>query len=258
VLRRLCLKVAGVCAALLAVAPICYAADGPRFESYITADYSGRAGGLASSTVWSAFGPLDQPGFRLKLDGFSSAYGDTNASMFSNAFMAADLNALADIMAGYQVQWDRLWIKFYGGAAYQRSTRIFWRYGRITPLEDYGAAAAVESFWRGAGRFWASADVSWLQIDNAACFYERVGYEAIRMEEGLIVSGGTEIGAILKRANEYRVGRRFDDTERFVKGGALLNIRYFSHELTVSAGLEKAGDEAEWRPYATLSYGRKF
>jgi hypothetical protein len=258
VLRRLRLRFAGVCAALLAGAVSCHAGDDPRFESYVTADYSGRAAGLASSTVWSVFGPLDQPGFRLKADSFGSVYGDTNANVFSTAFMAADLKMLSDVLAGYQLQWDRFSIKLYGGGAYQRRARIFWQYGRIVPLQEYGAAAAIESFWRGEGRFWASADVSWLQVDNTASFYERVGYEAIRMEEGLTVSGGAEMGAILKRANIYRVGRRLDDMENFVKGGALLNLRYFSHELTLSAGLEKTSGEAEWRPYATLSYGKKF
>jgi hypothetical protein len=236
----------------------CFAADAPRFESYVTVDYSGRAAGLASTTVWSVFAPLDEPGFRLKLDGFGSIYGETNASVFSNVFMAADLKMLTDVMAGYQIQWDRFWIKIYGGGAFQGRTRIFWEYGRAVPMQVFGAAAAIESYWRGRGRYWASADISWLQIDNTACFYERVGYEAIRMEEGLIVSGGTEIGAILKRANVYRLGRRLDDMESFVKGGALLNLRYFSHELTLSGGLERASEETGWRPYATLSYGKKF
>jgi hypothetical protein len=236
----------------------CHADDSPSFETYATVDYSGRTAGLATSSVWSVFGPLDQPGFRLKFDGFGSVYGDTNANVFSSAFMAADLQMLADVMIGYQIQWDRFWIKLYGGAAYQKQTEIFWQVGSVVPVQDYGAAAAIESFWRGEGRFWASADVSWLQIDTTASFYGRVGYEAIRMEEGLIVSGGTEIGAMVKRADIYQVGQRLDDMESLVKGGALLSFRYFSHELTLSGGFEKASDEAEWRPYATLSYGKKF
>jgi hypothetical protein len=257
VLRPVCSKFAGVCATIIAGVVSCQAADGPRLESYVTADYSGRSASLASSMVWSVFGPLEAPGFRLKLDSLGSVYGESDAAVFSSAFMAADLKMLADVMAGYQFEWDRFWIKLYAGAALQRQTRVVWQYGFVFPSQEYGATAAIESFWR-EDRLWISTDVSWLQIDNTTSFLERVAYEAIRIEEGFTVSGGAEMGAVLKRANNYRLGKRLDDMESFVKGGALIEIEYFSHELTLSAGLEKASDEAEWRPYATFSYGKKF
>jgi hypothetical protein len=257
-LRRSCLRVLGVCAALLGCEASGFADGAPTFETYATAEYSGRAAGVASSTVWSAFGPLDQPGFRFKIDGYANIYGESNASVFSSAFLAADVKMLTDVMAGYQLQWDRYWIKFYGGAALQTQTRIFWEAGRMFSYENYGAVAAIETYWRGRGRFWASANVSWLQLDNTVSFYERVAYEAIRFEEGLQVSCGTEIGAIMKRETVYRTGARLYADDNFVKGGALLNFRFWSQELTVSGGLEKATDEGLWRPYATLSYGRKF
>src|SRR5215813_9387524 len=71
----------------------------PQFEIYLGGDYDGRAAALTSSTVWSPFGPVAGPGFRIKLDGLASVYADTNASVFSSNFLAADLKTLGDAMA---------------------------------------------------------------------------------------------------------------------------------------------------------------
>lgn len=73
--------------AALAAGP-CWADDpspGPRFETYIGADYDGRAASLVSNTVWGVFGPVTQPGFRLKLDGLADVYGNSNAAVFSSS-----------------------------------------------------------------------------------------------------------------------------------------------------------------------------
>ncbi|MBI4723629.1 MAG: hypothetical protein HY765_00975, partial [Rhodomicrobium sp.] len=64
---------------------------GGRFETYIGAGFEGRAASLASSTVWSLFGPVSQPGFRIKLDGLTDVYGETSASIFSSDFLASNL-----------------------------------------------------------------------------------------------------------------------------------------------------------------------
>jgi hypothetical protein len=247
-----------VCAALLSGGAICSAGDAYTLENYATVDYSGRAAGLASSTVWSILGPIDEQGLRLKLDGFAGVYGESNASVISSAFMAANMKTLTDLMAGYQLHWDSLWIKLYAGAALQRQTRLFSRYGVVVSTQEYGATAAVETFWRGPGRLWGSMNLSWLQFDDTFSLYERAAYEVVRAGEGLNVSIGAETGTISKSANAYRLGRRLDVQERFVKGGALIDLRYFSHDLTLSGGMEEASSEGVWRPYATLSYGQKF
>jgi hypothetical protein len=248
----------GVCAALLSGGASCLAGEDPRLETYATVDYSGRAAGLASSTIWSVLGSIDGQGPRLKLDGFAGLYGESNASVISSAFMAANMKALTDVMAGYQLHWEGFWIKLYAGAALQRQTRLFWRYGAIVATEEYGATAAIETYWQGPGRLWGSLNLSWLQFDDTASLYERAAYEIVGAGEGLKVSVGAETGTILKSANAYRLGRRLDVQESFVKGGALLNLRYFSHDLTLSGGLGEASSEGVWRPYATLSYGKKF
>ncbi len=252
------IRVLGALASLLAGACLCRADDEQHFESYVTVDYGGRSAGVASSTVWSAFDPVDQPGFRLKLDGFTSVYGESNAGIFSGAFMAADLKSIADAMAGYQAHWGQYWIKLYGGAAFQNQTQIFWQVGQMVPLQNFGATAGIETYWHGNGPFWASANASWLQFDETISFYERVAYEMNGWIEGLSVSCGTEIGAIAQNANVYRTGTRLDADDTYVKAGALLNVRFWSHDLTLSGGMQKASDDGAWSPYATLSYGRKF
>jgi len=255
---RLLLRSVLICAAIQAGCLRCAADGAQRFETYVTGDYSNRAAALATSTVWSSFGPIDRPGFRLKVDGFASVYGETNANVFSSAFMAADLKTLSDVMAGYQFNWGNVWIKLYGGAAYQAHTPIFWGAGLAIRQVGYGAVASVESYWQGNNsRFWASANLSWLQFDNTASFYERVAYEAYR-DEGLKLSIGVEAAAMIKNANVYREGRRLDLYNEYTREGALLNARYWSHDLTLSGGFSRASDDHAWRPYVTLSYGKKF
>ncbi len=227
-LRRFLANALAACAALIPGGASCRAGEAYTFETYATVDYSGTAAAIASSTVWSFLGPIEEPGFRLKVDSFTGIYGQSNASLFSSAFMAADLNMLADVMAGYQFHWDRFWIKAYAGGAYQAQTQIFWSIGQMVPLKEFAAAAAIETYWQGPGRLWASMNVSWLEFDNTVSFYDRVAYEAVRDYEGLKVSVGAELGAIFKSADLYSVGRRLDDEESFVKGGPLLNLRYYS------------------------------
>lgn len=252
------LRSAIACAVITTGCFCCLAGDGQRFETYLTADYGQRSAALATSTVWSAFGPLDQPGFRLKADGFASLYGGSNANIFSSAFMAADLKSLGDVMAGYQIKWDDVWIKLYAGAAAQAQIRVFWQIGRTAQEQGYGAVAAIETYWHGSGRFWASANLSWLQFNNTGSFYERVAYEVLRDWEGLKVSAGMEASAMISNADKYSDGRRLDLYNTYAREGALLNVRYRSHDLTLSGGFSEASDERSCRPYATLSYGVKF
>ncbi len=201
---------------------------------------------------------LINPDFRLKVDGFASVNGENNANVFSSTFMAADLNTLGDVMAGYQLNWDRIWVKLYAGAAHQVQTLAFWQAGQVVQQKSYGATAAVETFWQGSSGFWASGNLSWLQFDNTASFYGRIAYKIMHENEGLNLSVGAETGAMIKNANSYREGKRLDLYNEYVREGALLNLRYGSNDLTISGGFASASDEATWRPYATISYGKKF
>ncbi len=76
--------------------------------------------------------------------------------------------------------------------------------------------------------------------------------------DGLTLSTGAETGAMVKNADIYREGRRLDLYNEYVREGALLNFRYGRNDLTLSGGLARVSDESTWRPYATISYGRKF
>lgn len=244
-----------------AVAP-CQAGDSdasaPRFETYVGADYDGRAASLNSSSVWSVFSPVNQPGFRLKLDGLADVYGDTGASVFSNSFMAADLKDLGDIMAGYQFKYGPAWIKVYAGAAYQVQSRLIWQAGAVLGQKAWGAAAAIETYWQVKDRVWAVLDVSWLQPENATSFYSRAAYEFYRTGWGLKISGGAEASLSLNNAGDYGAGRALNVYDSYVRGGALLNLRYGRNDLSLSGGFAQASSDADARPYAAISYGRQF
>ena len=69
----------------------------PRFEVYTGADYDWPHRKRHLIARLSVFGPVTQPGFRLKLDGLADIYGDTDASLFSGKFMAADLKNVSNL-----------------------------------------------------------------------------------------------------------------------------------------------------------------
>ena len=246
--------------AAAAVGP-CWAeesASGPRFETYVGADYDGRAASLVSSSVWSVFSPVNQPGFRLKFDGLADVYGNTNAAVFSSSFIAADLKGLGDIMAGYQFNRGPVWIKLYAGAAYQVQARLFWDVGQIVQQQAWGAAAAIESYWRVSDRVWASLNASWLQPDNAASLYSRAAYEVYRSDGGLKISAGAEAGLSANNADNFKEGKALDLYSNYVREGMLINLRYGANDLTLSGGMARASGDAALCPYATISYGRQF
>lgn len=238
------------------------AGPAPRFETYAGADYDGRAASLYTSTVWSVFSPVNQEGFRLKLDGLANVYGNTNASVFSSSFTAAALKGIGDAMVGYQFDRGPVWIKLYAGAAYQAQAQLFYDVGEIVQQKAWGAAAAVQAYWKGDGRLWSSFSASWLQPDNATSFYSRLAYEIYRSGGGLKISTGGEGSLSVNSANLFKEGRALDLYDNYVRGGALINFRYGANDLSLSGGISggtshACGDEAV-HPYATISYGRQF
>ena len=102
----------------------------PRFEVNVGGDYYGRGVSLYSTSIWSVAGPVTEPGFRLRADGLASLYGETNTRVFSNGFLPGSTTALGDLMAGYQYNRGSLWLKFYGGVAFQGQNRFFWDAGQ--------------------------------------------------------------------------------------------------------------------------------
>ena len=90
-----------------------------------------------------------------------------------------------------------------------------------------------------------------------ASFYGRAAYEFYR-DGDIKFSAGGESGAIVSNADIYKEGRNPGLYKEYIREGAILNLRYFSHELTLSGGFAKASDDRAWRPYAMISYGKKF
>jgi len=265
-LRILCLSFAPLLAALAVAAAPSFAADssqGPRFESYVTADYAGRSAAFVNSTVWSLFGPIDREGFRLKLDGLVGVSGETNAGVFSNDFFAQRLGSGGGFAAGYQANRGPLWVKAYVGVAYgTRAERrsddghVAWDADQLEQNMAFGATAAVDAWWRVAERVWLSANASYSQVNNTASLYGRAAYEIHRTDE-LRVSLGAE-GAFSSYSETYRLGDSSGKNESYSKAGALLNVQYGSNDISLSVGGASASEEQDYRAYATLSFGRKF
>jgi len=240
----------------------CWAADdnasGPRFETYAGADYDSRSANLTTTTIWSPFGPVTEPGLRIKLDALGDVYGETGADLFSKGFQAAGIKGVSDVMAGYQFKCDPLWIKVYAGAAYQLQARLFWQAGQVVQQEAWGAAGAVETYWQASDRVWASASASWMRPENTASLYSRAAYEIYRSMGGLRISAGAEAALTVSDADDFKEGKALDLYDDYVRGGALINLRYGANDFTVSGGMSQASGETVWRPYATLRFGRQF
>ncbi len=245
-----------------AALPSCWAADGyfssPHFETYGGADSDSRSASLTDSIVWSLFSPVNQPGLRIKLDGLADAYGDTNASIFTKSFQPGGIIGLGDIMAGYQFNRGPVWIKLYAGAAYEFQERLIYQAGQTVQQQSWGAAASIESYWQASDHIWTSANISWLQPGNTTSVYSRAAYEIYRSGGGLKISAGAEAGFTLSNADDFKEGKALDLYNDYVRGGGLVNLRYGSHDLSLSGGLSQANDDSAWRPYATIRYGRQF
>ncbi len=230
----------------------------PRYEVYGEGDYNGHMANLTTSVVWSVFGPVTQPGFRLKLDGLTDVCSWTDASFFSSNFMAVGLKDAADVMIGYQFQYGPAWIKLYAGAAYEMQTRFNSDLGLIPQPNTWGGAAAFQRYWPMSDRIWASLSVTWLQPDDSTSIYSRAAYEIYRDDSGLKISTGVEANFSLAGEPSPKDGRMFDHYEKYLQGGALLNLRYGVNDFSLSGGLSQASDETVSRPYASISYGRQF
>ena len=230
----------------------------PRYEVYTGADSDGRTANVTTSLVWSAFGPVTQTGFRLKLDSLADIYGDTDAPLFSAKFMAADLKSVSDLMAGYQFNYGSALIKLYAGAASSVQTRIFYSIGQILQESSFGAAAAFQAYWPMSDRIWASLNVTWVQPNDSTWIYSRSAYEFYRTPGGLRIAAGAEANFTLAGDPTFKEGKSFDVYRKYFRGGALLNLRYGSNDLSLSGGLSQASDESVSRPYAGISYGRQF
>lgn len=257
-LRHALRRAAIPCALLIAASHPAFAEEEHSFETYVTVDYSTHSAAFANSTVWSPFEAVEQTGFRLKIGGLTTLDGGGKTNVFSSSFIASDVTTLATVMAGYQLNWDDIWIKLYAGGAYQTRTYLFWQIGQFDQQKNYGAAVSIETYWQAECGFWTSANVSWLQFDNETSFYGRAAYKIVQDYDGLIVSLGAESGAMIKDASQYRDGKRLDLYDEYVRGGALLNMRYEEHDLSLSGGLAKDTDDGGWRPYGMISYGLKF
>jgi hypothetical protein len=228
-----------------------------RFETYIGADYDGRAASLTTSTVWSVSGPVSEPGFRIKLDGLADIYGNTNASVLSSSFQAADLKGLGAIMAGYQFQLGQFWLKLYAGAAYEAKAAVIWDVGQVLQTSNWGASAAFEGYWQLDERIWSSLSISWLQPDQSGTIYEKAGYD-IYKDKDWRIAAGAEAGFTLGNADSFKEGKALNDYNTYSRAGALLNFHYGANEITLSGGFSRASNEDALRPYATVRYGRQF
>lgn len=248
----------------------------PRFETYMGADFDGRTANATSSLIWSVFGPVSRPGFRLKLDSLAGIYEELDTSVVPSRPLGVGQKSVTDVMAGYQFNYGRVWVKLYAGAGYGAQTGTSWRrynYGYSgTPIQqqEFGVAAAFQSYWRVNDRVWTSLSATWLQPESSISIYSRGAYDVYRTKGGLAISAGAEASFSSAGAGIPYNRRTCHNEESFEcydsnrRAGALLNLRYGANDLTLSGGMSQTygqaghGPYASTSPYAGISYGRQF
>jgi hypothetical protein len=277
--RQIGLPLAAIAIAIAALASMpCRAGEvkEPRFEAYTGADTDGRTANIASSLVWGVFGPVTQPGFRLKLDSLAGIYEEMDTSVVPSRPLGISQKNVTDVMAGYQFKYGPAWVKFYAGAGYEAQAGTSWRrYNYVysgTPIQQqgFGVAAAFQSYWRVSDRVWTSLSVTWLQPDSSISIYSRAIYDIYRTKGGLAISAGAEASlssagaGIPYNQRTCHNGDGFECYDSSRRAGALLNLRYGANDLTLSAGISQTYGQAGYgpyestSPYASVSYGRQF
>ncbi len=229
-----------------------------RFEVYTTADLQPATASLVSTGVWSVFGPITEPGFRLRADGLANLYGDGDTQFFASGFVPGGVKAAASVLPGYQVRLGDLWVKAYAGAAYQSTVLYFPSIGRTAQISAWGPAATLDVYWSLSERCWASSTVSWTSANSTVTGYARAGYAFYQPQPDFRISAGVEGGVAIDSPPVFRLGRRIDYTEDTDRAGLLLNLRLGSHDVSLSGGLATAPSEQAAHPYVLISYGKRF
>jgi hypothetical protein len=182
-----------------------------RVENSSGSDATSRSVSAYDTIVIGLNKPLHEEGWRLRLYTDYSAYrytviknyawatGNggkrTGYNQFAVDFLGLKQNA--DAMLGYQLRYDRLWLKLYAGAAYAAGnatqTAIFRTDGMDFSLADYivppgdprnldagshwGGKFLGEAWMPVSGRTWASLNASLSTINTNYTASARLGYE---------------------------------------------------------------------------------
>jgi hypothetical protein len=221
---------------------------GARFEVYHGLSASEPGSSAYSTLIWSPFGPVAAPGWRLRASGSWS--GDEEALRVGVTNTRATKRQdefSAGLALGYQADFRFVWLKMYAGAAYRETSVSLDNVPLRAPQADIGAAALLESWWRLGGGNWASLDASWRSFDGGVSLYARGGRDFTIAPDWPVLSAGMEAGLFKDEVNPA-----------YEKAGPFLQARWGDYEVTLSGGLARDGDGEDWQPYAALSYGHKF
>jgi hypothetical protein len=228
----------------------------PRFEVYSGVDYAHSGAAIYENAVWSLFGPVTEPGFRVEAIAAGTLSGSGSAAIFSKDFSLGRLVASDALLAGYQFNAGSLWLKLYAGVAYQSLAQPDRAAGLTFEKRGFGTEVAVESWWRPAERVWASADLSFVTVNEGASLYARVGYEIFRSGR-VTLSLGSDF-SLFEDGIPLDSGSQRLPHDLYLREGGLLNARAGAHDLTLSGGFAESSKDGAREPYLTLSYGLKF
>lgn len=201
-----------------------------------------------TATVWAPYGPIIEPGLRLRTGATYSRYrydGNRILGGLPRPTRYRGLGSSADLMIGYQWQLGTLTTKLYGGIVGVGHTVT--PFDAANEMQGYkiGATGALELWWDVRPAIWLSLDITGSTAFDSYGAQARVGWRAM---PGLSV--GIEGGiAVTSEHDSGRLGAfvRMEWAKHKLGG-----INIYAGEATLGAGV--TGDrDGETNPYARLN-----
>ncbi|HZA01692.1 MAG TPA: cellulose biosynthesis protein BcsS [Hyphomicrobiaceae bacterium] len=178
-----------------------------RFDLWTGAYIGSKSWSAYSGVTLALFGPIDGDGWRLRAVGGYGAYEDERSGSVS----------FADILLGYQKQYDALTLKAFAGVtAADDLARIDGENAMSGP--DCGFKGIFEGWLNMTERSWASLDLVWSSTHD--------GHQRLRV--GFAVWPNLSLGL-----EAQATGRADSDGQR---GGALVRYTWAGAEITASGG----------------------
>lgn len=213
-------------------------APGPRFANWAGVDVLAKSASAYGGMSYAIDGTLDQPGWRLRVSGGMGRYSYTRGFIGSRGperrKFSGD-NAFADVLVGYQFQFDRTTLKVFAGGD---SEHHF-----IDPDDPlarargtaYGAKVAADVWHWFTPELWGAVNGSYATTFDTFKVEARTGY---RVTESMDLGIETRI----EGNADYDAGR----------AGGFATVHLGNTAIRAAAGV--SGDRSmKTSPYATLS-----
>lgn len=215
----------------------------PFQETWAGGEVTSFSASVYAGYLYAFNGDVAADGLRLRLGSGYWGYWGKSTRWSNNVVIPVKLrgtSTFADIMLGYQTQWDRLTVKVYAGAEFDQQS---WNRSDVNPDRQggfVGGKLALETWLNLTPDLFAQFDANWASAHNTHYSRLRVGYAVL---PSFFVGPESGFGGTLD-VQEGRIGM----FARYAWGGG---------EVSVSGGAIREADGA-YAPYGTANLLLRF